>query len=384
MSLLSSTFKEYLQNFNVDLGQKAGTTRKVAEAKYGLDKLYKMSSNENPLGPSPKAVEAIKAALPTIHEYGYKSDHEFIHALAAHFDNRLMPEQFITGNGGLEILELLAKTFLGPGLECICTTPSFHIYEMFGQVTGSVVKSIPLKPNYVDLDLDAIFRAITDKTRLIIINNPNNPVGSVIPKSQIDILVENVPDHVIIVHDEVYFHFLETDNFSWAMDYIEQGRNVVGLHSFSKGYGMAGIRLGYGFSTMEISHYLRKTVRPFNVNTLSMAAGLAALGDTEHIKNSQQVIRQGKAFLTAQFDEMGIPYYPSHTNFILFRSPGPVGEVIKHLMLHGVMVRSGEINGADGCIRLTIGLPEANEAFAQACHDYMKINRLIIAPEQTP
>ncbi len=374
MSVLSSTFKEHLKNFNLDLGQKAGITRKSAQSKYGLERLHKMSSNENPLGPSPKAMEAIRAAIPFIHEYGFKSDHDFIHALAMHFDHRLAPDQYITGNGALEVLELLAQTFLGPGLECICSTPSFHIYEMFGQVTGSVVKSIPLKPNYIDLDLDAIFRAINDKTRLIIINNPNNPIGSVIPKSQIDILVDNVPDHVIIVHDEVYFHFLAEENFSWAMDYIEQGRHVVGLHSFSKGFGMAGIRLGYGFSTPEISRYLRKTVRPFKINTLSMVAGLAALKDTDHIKKSQRVISEGKAYLNAQFDEMGIKYYPSHTNFILFRSPGPVKEVIEYLMLHGVMVRSGEINGARGCIRVTIGLPDANEAFVQACKHYMKLD----------
>ena len=371
MTLLSSSFKKHLKEFHLDLSKKAGTTRKVAKSKFGLDSLYKMSSNENPLGPSPKAMEAIARAIPSICEYGYKSDHELIEALSDHFDSRLHPEQFITGNGALEVLERLAQTFLEPGLECIITTPSFHIYELFGVLTGSKVKVIPLKSNYVDLDLDKLFQSITDKTRLIILSNPNNPVGSIIPKAQIDILVEHVPDHVIVVHDEVYYHFIEDDNFSWAMDYVEQGKNVVGLHSFSKGYGMAGIRLGYGFSTPEISQYLRKTIKPFNINTLSMAAGLGGLNDFGHLFRSRQVVLEGKAYLTRIFDELGITYYPSHTNFILFKCPGPVDDMIQFLMNRGIMVRAGSINGADGCIRLTIGLSEANEAFAVACRDYV-------------
>lgn len=181
-----------------------------------------------------------------------------------------------------------------------------------------------------------------------------------------DQIIHGMPSNVVVLIDEVYYHFHDMDDFPFAKDYIRQGKNVVGLHSFSKAYGLAGIRLAYGFASLEIAEYLQKLRRPFFINTMTMTAGLAALEDKEHIQRTQQMVSEGRRYLKEAFDRLGLQQWPSHTNFILVRPERNHFEVIDELMKLGVSVRAGDNNGADGCIRITIGERKANEALVQA------------------
>jgi histidinol-phosphate aminotransferase len=178
--------------------------------------------------------------------------------------------------------------------------------------------------------------------------------------------VENLPDGVVALIDEVYYHFNELVDFPYANDYIKKGHAVIGMHSFSKAYGLAGIRLAYGFASLEIAEYLQKLRRPFFINTMSMEAGLAALKDVDHIRATQNLIKEQKHWLYGEFERLGLRYWPSHTNFILVRPDEDHEALIQRLLSHGVMVRSGDNNGAKKCIRITIGLPESNQALVMA------------------
>lgn len=362
-SLSISPFKDHIDAFQSDLNKKAGRTISEVQDLVQGKELHKLSSNENALGPSPKAVAAIQAALPRLHEYGFRVDDPLREALAAAFDQEIPAEQFVTANAGLEIIDMAARAFLGPGTESICSNPTFHVYEIFTKVNGATVVDVPLLEDTFELNVQGILDAINERTRLIFIANPNNPTGTMIPKSTMDEFMAKVPDHVIVIHDEVYWHFADMAEFPFAKDYIKAGKNVIGLHSFSKAYGLAGMRVGYGFSTPRIASYLQKLRRPFFINTLSMEGALAALGDSEHLQNTQELIATEKAWLYGELTRLGIHYWNSHTNFILFRSPFDTDTLIADMLELGVMVRSGANNGAPGCIRLTIGLHRSNAIF---------------------
>ena len=225
---------------------------------------------------------------------------------------------------------------------------------------------VPLKAGSFELDAENILKAINPNTRLLFLTNPNNPTGTFIPKSVTDMLIDRIPPHVIVVYDEVYFHYVTTTDYARAIDYIKQGKNVIGLHSFSKAYGMAGIRLGYAFSTPEIAGYLNRIRRPFMISTLAMEAGIAALKDHAHIKKTQDLIVLEKEWLYTQLNRLGISYWKSQTNFILFRSPQLPAMMAEKCLELGIMVRSGEVFLAPDCVRVTIGTREANKAFIHA------------------
>lgn len=328
--------------------------------------IYKLSSNENLLGPSPKALQAIQNNLHTLNEYRYENDRVFCEALADFFGHELEPTQFITANSGMELLDLVCRGFLEPGTECILSTPTFLAYQSFACVEGARVIDIPLKGENFALDVDGILAAVNERTRILFIANPNNPTGSFFPRTDTYRLIDALPPHVVVVYDEVYHHFVDRTDYARAVDYIAQGKNVVGIHSFSKAYGLAGIRLGYAFSTPRIAAYLQKLRRPFMVNTLSMEAGIAALGDRVHIQRTVENTILEKEWLYGQLKRQGIPFWKTQANFILFRAPYENVAFVPDMLEQGVMVRSGEVFGAPGCCRVTIGDRTANQAFGKA------------------
>jgi histidinol-phosphate aminotransferase len=266
----------------------------------------------------------------------------------------------------MEILDLIARGFLDPNLEAIVSTPTFGAYKSFTNVQGGKIVDVPLIGNNFDLDVEGILMAVNERTRLVFITNPNNPTGTFIPKALTDALIYSLPPHVVVVYDEVYHHYVETNDCAKAVDYIAAGRPVIGLHSFSKAYGLGGIRLGYAFSNKEIAAYLNMIRRPFMINTLTMEAGLAALKDTEHIEKTRAVNAAGKQFLYAQFEALGIQYWPSEANFILFRSPCDNAVFIDSMLENGVMIRPCALFGLPNHARVTIGTMDANRAFAAA------------------
>jgi len=343
-----------------------GSTRSAVKNTDTSDWIDKLSSNECWM-PSGLAVKAIKTHAHLVNEYNFQSDYSLRCALSAHMGGRMVPEQFITGNGGMEILDFVCRGLLTPGDESIISTPTFLAYKDFIKAPGGKVIDVPLDPETFEVDIDGILDAITERTRLIIITSPNNPTGTLITKAQMDKLVAGIPPHLVILYDEVYHDFVES-NVSWprAEHYIAAGKPVIGLHSFSKAYGLAGIRLGYAFSTPAIARYLYKLERPFLLNTLTTEAGMAALQDTKHLVKVKKVVEQGRLRLYDAFELLGLKYWYSHGNFILFQSPYE-GEAFAGDMLdRGIMVRTGEVFAANGCIRVSIGEAAAVKRFIAA------------------
>jgi len=361
-------FKPHVQQATPYRG---GSTREAAGAVAG--KVYKLSSNENLLGPSPKAIQAIRDNLHTLGEYRYENDLAFCEALSEYFTGRLTPRQFITANSGMELLDLVCRGFLEPGTECILSTPTFLAYKSFAGMEGARVVDVPLKGGDFDLDTDGILAAVNDRTRLLFIANPNNPTGSFFPRASTDRLIAQLPPHVIVVYDEVYHHYVDRPDYARAADYIAQGKNVIGIHSFSKAFGLAGIRLGYAFSTPEIADYLHNLRRPFMINTLSMEAGIAALLDTEHIRRTVDNTAMEKEWLYRQLSRSGLTYWKSQANFVLFRSPYAGDAFVGDMLEQGIMVRGGDVFGAPGCCRVTIGDREANRAFGRALEEVLHL-----------
>lgn len=345
---------------------RGGVSRGEVTQKVGIERVYKMSSNENMLGASPMALAAIQQYLPTINEYSYHDDDKLRDALADSFSQKLHSDQFITGNSGMEILDLIARGFLDFNLEAIVSTPTFGAYKSFSNVQGGKIVDVPLVGANFDLDVEGILMAVNEQTRLVFITNPNNPTGTFIPKALTDALIYSLPPHVVVVYDEVYHHYVETNDYARAVDYVAAGRNVIGLHSFSKSYGLAGIRLGYAFASKEIAAYLNQIRRPFMINTLTMEAGLAALKDIEHIKKTCAANAIGKQFIYEQFADLGIQYWPSEANFILFRSPCDNDVFVDSMLENGVMIRPCELFGLPNHARVTVGTMEANQAFVAA------------------
>ncbi len=337
--------------------------RKPTPNKTNWEKFFKLSSNENLLGASPKAKEALQKAIEGVYEYDFYDDFQFQDVLEEHYNHELKSGQFITANSGVEVLEIICRGLVSVGSECIISSPTFSPYKNIVELEGGKVIDIPLElPNY-SLNVDGIIEAINENTALIFLTNPNNPTGTYINKTELDRLLDTIPDHVIVVYDEVYFHFVDADDFPFGIDYIKKGKNMIVLHTFSKIYGLAGLRVGYGITTPQIGEYLNKIFRPFRIGTLPTIAAYEALKDTEHVEQSQKMVWEGKRWLYEQFDKHGITYWPSQGNFILFQSPIPSLELTSKMLDEGVMVRPGDNFGAPGCIRLTIGTKEANERF---------------------
>lgn len=337
--------------------------RKPTPPKTNWEKFFKLSSNENLMGTSPLALKAIKEAIEGVYEYDFYDDYQFQDVLADHYLQELKSGQFITANSGVEVLEIICRGLVSVGSECIISSPTFSPYKNIIELEGGVVKDVPLAlPNYT-YDVEGVLDAVNEKTAIVFVTNPNNPTGTYATKEQFERLLDGIPDHVIVVYDEVYFHFVDQDDFPYAKDYIKQGKNIIGLHTFSKIYGLAGMRIGYGITTPEIGEYLNKIFRPFRISTLSTIAAYEALKDVEHVSKSQEMVKKGRAFLYSKFKERNIEYWESQGNFVMFRSPIPSLELTALMLEHGVMIRPGDNFGAPGCIRVTVGTQEANERF---------------------
>jgi len=351
-----SIFKSHLSSKNVYKGGKP-------KPKSGGRKIYKLSSNENMLGSSPKALEAVQNNINGLFEYPDRTDARFIRALSDFYKNELSSEQFITTNSGVAMLELIINAFLEEGLECIVSSPAFAPYMIFTEKTGAKYIDIPLIGNDFGLNVEGILNAINDNTRLIFVTSPNNPTGTHIPKSQIDALIDGLPSHVVLVIDEVYFQFADAEDFVRPLPYVLQGKQVIAVNSFSKAYGLAGLRIGYAYSTLEISQYVRQLCRPFMLNILSLEAAMAALKDDEFIDKTVSLIHTEKQYLYSELDKTGIKYWKTQANFILLKPEMKDTDFEEKMFEQGVMVRPVANFGAPGCIRVTIGTHDANVAF---------------------
>jgi histidinol-phosphate aminotransferase len=276
----------------------------------------------------------------------------------------------------MDMLDMLARAFLSPGDEIVVCRPTYGVYMMFAMLQGVESINVSLAADDFSHDVPGILAAINERTRLVYICNPNNPTGAIMPAADMERLINEVPDHVLIVADEVYHHFVSSPDFPDSLGYVLEGKNLFIVHSFSKAYGLAGLRLGAGISTPEIAEYLTRLRKPFHLGSLTMAAGIAALADQEYLQKSIEMVQTAKAYLYEQFGRLGIQYWPSETNFILFKSPIPPSELAEKMNEYGILLRPlDQFWGMPEYARVTIGLPVANEAFITALETILSGDR---------
>lgn len=331
----------------------------------GLSHVVKLASNENPLGPSPKAVQAIQAAAQNLHLYPDAATFDLRAALSEHY--RIGPEHLMVGNGSDELIHLLGLIYLsGPADAMVVGDPSFVRYDAAAYLSDSRLIKVALDATYTH-DLDAMAAAITPETRLVWIANPNNPTGTVITKTGFDRFLSRIPAHVTVVLDEAYYEYAEgLDDLPNSLDYVRAGAPVIGLRTFSKAYGLAGIRLGYGFASAEIADAIHRAREPFNVNSLAQIGGIAALRDREYLGESIAANTRGRAQIEAAFREVGATPVPGYANFVLAEMGTEAKPIFEALLREGVIVRSGHVLGLPTTLRVSIGTEIENETFARA------------------
>lgn len=320
------------------------------------EEIVKLASNENPLGPSPKAVEAMHHALMNSHIYPDGAAFDLVNAIASRLD--IPWEQVVVGTGSSEVIELLCHSLLNPRTEMVVSQYSFSMYKVMATLFGAKFTEVPAKG--FGHDLDAMLAAIGEDTRLVFITNPNNPTGTMVKGEEIERFMSKVPDHVVVVFDEAYIEFVEPEEVFDTLRFVREGKNVCVLRTFSKIQGLAGLRVGYGVTSTEIVDMLHKSRAPFNVNAIAQAGALAALNDEEHVLRSREINREGMAFYEKAFTELGLKYIPSHGNFILVKV-GDGNKVFDAMLQQGVIVRSMASSGLPECVRITIGTPAQNE-----------------------
>ena len=322
----------------------------------------KLASNENPLGPSPLAVAAAQRALVEAHRYpdggGLFLREKLSERLGVPVENILL------GLGSSELIDLSARALLRPGLEGLTATGSFPLFYISIRATGAQLVEVPLK-DYT-FNLEALARAITPRTRLIIMANPNNPTGTMFTADEFNAFLARVPQEVLVVLDEAYFDYVERPNYSRSITVMRGGRNLLVLRTFSKVYGLAGLRMGYGIGPVDLLAELNKLRTPFNTSGVAQAGCLAALDDAEHVRRSIVSNRAGLQQLTEGFNVLGVRFIPSVTNFLLVELGTDTAPVSDELLKLGVIVRPMRWMGFPNAIRVTIGTQQENEKFLSA------------------
>jgi histidinol-phosphate aminotransferase len=339
------------------------------QREYGLTDVIKLASNENPLGPSPKVVTALQAALLDLNLYPDTQAYALSRAIATR--HGVAPEMVRIGNGADGLIRELCVSYLNDDDEVLTSTASFPVYDISTAVMRARMVKTPLKD--LRFDLDAIAAAITDRTKLIFLCNPNNPTGTIVSADEVAGFMPRVPDHVIVVFDEAYYEFVDSPDYPDALAYVKGGRypNAVVLRTFSKAYGIAGIRLGYGIAQPELLAPLRSTTESFPVNRLAQVAGLAALEDDEFMALTIAVNAAGRAYLYREFDRLGLAYAPSHTNFILLHVGAQAQQVFQKLLERGIIVRPCAAYELPEYLRITVGMEAQNARFIAALEDVL-------------
>jgi histidinol-phosphate aminotransferase len=328
----------------------------------GLKEVIKLASNENPLGPSPKAVSAIRKSLGKLSRYPEGPCFLLRQRLAKGLG--VKPGNLIFGNGSDEIIDIIIKAFSEPDDEIITSDTTFLEYKIISQQNGRRVRLVPLKD--FRYNLSAIKKAIGPKTKAIFIANPNNPTGTYVSKAEVDNFLKALPERVVVIFDEAYLEFVDEKNFPKSLSYFRQGKNVIILRTFSKIYGLAGLRIGYGIAKEELIGYMERCRQPFNVNTLAQEAARAALNDGDFIRKAQRLAWGGKKYLYCQLDKLKIGYLPSTANFILIDIGQDGLAIFNKLLRQGVIVRDMRSYGLKNFIRVTIGTHKENKKFIKA------------------
>ena len=347
----------------------AGKTIESVKERYGLSDIIKLASNENPLGPSKKSLIAVSNSLNKSNRYPDSSGYELRNVLSMKF--KLSVDNVIIGNGSEGIMSTIMRTFLRDGDEIIGTENSFIGFRVLANASGKKINWIPMAEYHYDLQI--IAESINSKTKIIYLANPDNPTGTYFNINEFDAFMKKVPDRVLIILDEAYFEYAQfTKDYPDSMFYRYD--NVITLRTFSKIYGLAGLRVGYGFAHSELIKNLMKVKLPFEPSILAQIAGIAAINDEEHINDSLKINRIGYKFFKNEFDNLNINYIQSITNFItlIFENDKISRECSQFLLEEGVIVRNLSSFGLPKCIRVTIGTPHENMIFIDKIKKFIK------------
>ena len=337
------------------------------EREYGISDSIKLASNENPLGPSPMALEAIRKYLKNLGRYPDGSGFYLRERLSQRLG--VDGSSIVLGNGSNEIIDLVIRTFVQPGDEVLMSEPTFLVYRLMTQAVGG--RPVQVGQKLFAHDLEAMTDALTPRTRIVFLDNPNNPSGSVINRKDFENFRCRVPEDVLIVLDEAYMEFADTEQTVVGLEYLNLSPAVISLRTFSKAYGLAGLRIGYGVMPSEVAGYLNRVRQPFNVNSLAQVAALAALDDEPFLQETQKVVREGLAFLYRELAEMKLRTLPTQTNFFLIEVGYEARKVYEAMLRRGVIVRAMNSYGLDNYIRISVGRPEENQRFLTALREVM-------------
>lgn len=339
------------------------------QREHGIKEVTKLASNENPYGPSPLAMKAVAAHLQEMHLYPESGCYYLREKLAKRL--HVAPEKLFFGNGSDEIVALMTTAFLGADTNIVCSEHTFVRYEMGAMAMGADVRRVPLKD--WRHDVDALLAAITPQTRMVFIANPENPVGAAIPEAEVRRLVEGVPANVILVLDEAYYEFARVwSEYPETLPWLEEFPNVVVARTFSKAYGLAGLRVGYAVGDPEIWHVVDRIRPPFNVSRVAQEAALAALDDEAHLTRTVDGNRAGLEYLYGEFERLGLEYVPSYANFVLVDMKRPATAVYDLLLQRGVIVRPMGIYHLPEHLRMSVGLPEENKILVEALNEVLQ------------
>jgi histidinol-phosphate aminotransferase len=355
-------------------GYVPGKALRHAQSESGVA-MIKLASNENPFGPSPRAVEAIRAAADEVNFYPDNDSIELRQELARR--HQLDISQIFLADGSLGMLDIMARTLLGPGLNCVTSARSFISYPLVTHAAGGELITAPLQNDAYDLN--AIAAAINENTRMVILANPNNPTGTMFDAGATEEFLAKVPEHVLVVLDEAYYDFASFFAahrgmvYTRSMDYVRAARrNVIVLRTFSKAHGLAGIRLGYGCGDAELFQYFGRVRNSFSISVVAQAAGLAAIRDEAHIRKTVENNAAGALWLMPHFAELGLRAVPTSANFIYFEVEEDANAFSQRMQTHGVIVRSLVPWGIPNGIRVTIGTPPQNEQFVSALKNVVR------------
>ncbi|MBI3321108.1 MAG: histidinol-phosphate transaminase [Candidatus Omnitrophica bacterium] len=339
-----------------------GTPIEEVKRTLKLASVIKLASNENALGPSPKALASLPKALASLHRYPDSTCHDLRVRLAKRL--RVDPASLIFGNGSDELIVLTLRAFVNPGDKVVVAAPTFLMYELQARACGASVAVVPLRE--YRYDMAAMEAAVTPHTKLVFIANPDNPTGTYVPKRALDAFLRDLPPETIVMLDEAYYEFVEAPDYPQTLAYLKKNRSLIITRTFSKAYGLAGLRIGYGIAPPAVVAAMDAVREPFNVNSLAQAAAAAALDDTAFLANTRRLIQEGRRYLTRSLDALKLRHVPSVTNFLLVQLGPRALEIAEGLLARGVIVREMSGWNLSGCVRVTIGTMPENRRFIRA------------------
>jgi histidinol-phosphate aminotransferase len=339
------------------------------EREYGITGVVKLASNENPLGPSPLAIEAIEAAAQKINLYPDGSSYYLIRRLAQFLG--IEPTEVFVGHGSNEIIELLIRTFTVPEDEALLCQGSFLMYKVALQSHGRPYVEVPMKSGY-RYDLEAMAAHVSRKTRIVFLANPDNPTGTAFSRAELEAFLARMPPECLVVLDEAYFEYVDRPDYPNGMDYFRRMPNLVVLRTYSKIYGLAGVRLGYGIMQSQLTAYLHRTRMPFNLSSIAQVAGVAALDDVEHVRTTRETTHRGLRYLEEELPRLGITVPRSDANFVFAEFGRPAQPIYEALLQRGLITRPIPQYGFPNALRISVGLRAHNERLVVALKEILR------------